>query len=179
MKKIQYMLILFSFILLAKSSIAQTEKQIRNKIERALASYYDTYGRELFSRPQYKNKAYTFGFAISINKKGKIDTIIFSNKTKSLDSLISFKSIAKQLKVSEDIFANDKNTVFVGIALVRREWDNSIDNFYDSYYRHSNPELAGFDQYFYNLIPNIENISYSKSIRLLPAFSLVQMQPKH
>jgi len=177
MKKSRFML-LFVLIFSAMNGNAQTEKQIRNKIELALISYYNISGREVFSLPKYRNKAYTFGFAISLNQIGKIDTVIFTNQTKILDSLISFKSIVKRLKADEYVFTNQKNTIFVGIALVRKNWENTIDNFYDGYHRRIDPELADFNQYFYNIIPDIGKISHSKNVKLLPAFSLVQVQRK-
>jgi len=179
MNKIIKILLLVSFVLLDKTCLAQMNEQSGKNIQRALALYYDTYGRDIFSLPRYKNKAYTFGFAISINQKGKIDTIIFSNKTKALDSLVSFKNIDKELKANQNTFDLKKNTIVVGIVLVRKSWETNIDNLYDNYHRRINPDLADFDQYFYNLIPNIEKISKMKSIRLLPSISLVQMPPKH
>lgn len=169
---------MISSVIFTKESLAQTEKQIRTKVERAISLYYDTYGREVFSLPKYKNKAYIFGFAISINQKGKIDTIVFSNKTKLLDSLVSFKNIVKRLTSDEYVFANEKNTIFVGFALVRKSRDITIDNLYDDYHRRVNPDLADFDQYFYNTVPDIDKISHSKNIKLLPAISLVQVEGK-
>lgn len=163
MEKIKTILII-SILLFATKTHAQSEKAIKIQIERSIASYFNTQGSEFFEKAPYKNSAFTFGIAISINKNGVIDSILYSNKTALLDSIVSFTRIAEMLKDKKimKVFSNHKNTVFLSVVLLRKSWEHSIEN------------LEDFDSYFYNMIPNIDMISRLKKIRVLPAITMVQ-----
>lgn len=173
MKKINFCILLTLFVFCTNLYVsAQVDKRVRTSIEFALISYYNTRGAEVFSKPQYKNKAYIIGFAIRINSVGKVDSVMFTNQTSSLDSIVSFNSIRKEIfnhryKFTAEAFSNYRNTVFVGLALVRKDWEHSIEN------------LAEFDKNFYNAVPNIEQLSKGKNVIFLPTFSMVQMRGSH
>ena len=157
---------------------AQINAKSNSEIELALISYYNTYGGEIYRLPSFKEKAFIYGFAIGINKTGKVDTVIFSNQTKKLDSLVSFKTIRQQLtKVSG--FDQFKNTIIVGLVLIRREQDSAITNFYDPYTRSKHDEKQDFDQYFLGITPDIPDHMKNRKLILLPSFGLVQVKPKY
>jgi hypothetical protein len=149
----------------------------RHQIEGAMLSYYNTYGREYFSL-SLKNKAFAFGFVIGVNKNGKVDTVIFTNQTKKLDSLVSFETMRKKIKRLKG-FETSKNTAIVGVVLIRRERDSAITNFYDHYMRRQYKEIQDFDQYFTGMIPTIPSYLEGRKIILLPAFGFVQVEPKY
>ena len=157
------LLILFSI----SDVCAQNEKAVRTKIEYALISYYNTRCAEIFFQSHYKNNAYIIGFAISVNNVGKVDSVLFTNRTPALDSIVSFNSIKKLFikgPFASEAFLKYKNTVFVGMALIRKDFDYSIDN------------LDEFDKNFLNAVPNIEKISKGKAVQFLPTFSMVQVR---
>ncbi|MGV3547211.1 MAG: hypothetical protein ACO1N4_09125 [Pedobacter sp.] len=168
-------LALFLFMILGyQLAKAQLNEEINNRIERALLSYFNTYGRENYGLPSFREKAYTFGFIISINKTGKVDAVIFSNQTKKLDSLVSFTAIEKGIKQISGLETH-KNTNMIGLVLIRRKQDNAITNFYDAYMRRQYNEKQDFDEYFMTMIPSIPKKLNFRKTQLLPTFTLVQM----
>ncbi|MEJ5996603.1 hypothetical protein WG904_19400 [Pedobacter sp. Du54] len=149
---------------------AQTKHKVYYTIERALQY---PQGMERYGSIQYKNKGYVFGFAISINKLGVIDTVLFSNRTKFLDSLVCFDLVEKRLKQDCKEFSKFMNTVLVGAVLVRRGWDSTIDNLQDTYQKSKARQREDFDSYFNGMIPDIDEISKTKFVKLLPSFLLI------
>ncbi|MFI5450567.1 hypothetical protein ACHMWN_00245 [Pedobacter sp. UC225_61] len=174
-KVLALIVIVFNFLIINNSK-AQEDYQLKFKIENSLYSFFNTYGHDVFSNPKYKDKAYTFGFAISINQHGLVEEVIFSNKTKTLDSLVSFAEITKKLKAQKTAFKSYRNTVLISFVLVRRGWDKNIANFYDKDDLERNPELPDFDTYFYKIMPNIDRINKDKKIKFLQPFSMIQVQ---
>ena len=80
-------------VLSSLSGWSQVTDLLKSRIELALISYYHSQGSVISDLPVYKNKAFSFGFSIFINQRGKIDSITITNKSKTLDSLISFENI--------------------------------------------------------------------------------------
>ena len=172
-KKLIYCL--FGLIILAFGFTQLKAQSIPNNLSLRIRNIiYYAPGHELFSSKNNENKAFTFGMAISINEFGKVDTVIFTNTTKSLDSIVSFKYMTKQLKKEKTIFNPYKNTILVTVVLVRRGWDKHISNFYDYFYKNKYPELSDFDENFFSVLPNIDAISRSKKVKLFPSINFVQ-----
>jgi len=148
---------------------AQKEKVINIQIERSIASYFNTEGSEIFENATYKNRAFTFSIAISVNQNGVIDTILFSNKTPMLDSIVSFKRITEMLKSKKimAVFSNHKNTVLLSTILLRKSWEYRIEN------------VEEFDSYFNKLIPNLDAIGRLKKIKVLPAITMIQVRKQY
>lgn len=156
---------------------SQVTQLLKSRIELALISYYNAQGSGISDLPRYKNKAFCFGFSIFVSQKGNIDSVTFTNKSKALDSLISFKSIENRIRAQEDLFLGHKNSIMVGIALVRNHEDTKIENLYDNVIKRLNPELVDFDSNFYKMLPIIAD-SDPRKVHILPAFSLVQIRGK-
>lgn len=178
-KTFQYYILCASTVLLLGSTKlkAQTSSDNLNLKIRNLIYYAP--GHDLFSNIRFKDKAFTFGIAISINKLGKVDSVIFTNENKLLDSIVSFKYMKRQLMKENAMFVPYKSTVLVTVVLVRRGWDKQIGNFYDNYYKNKNPDLSDFDENLLNLLPNIEKISTAKKVKLLPTINFVQPRAKY
>lgn len=155
-------IILISII--GNKAAAQNEKVIKMQIERSIANYFNTEGSEVFEKVAFKNSAFTFGIAININQYGQIDSVIFSNKTPLLDSIVCFKRITEMLKSKKimEVFSGHKNTIILSIVLLRKSWEDSIEN------------IKEFDVYFRNMIPNLEGLGSSKKIKILPAITMIQ-----
>ena len=170
-------ILLTLLVLSSLTGWSQVTDLLKSRIELALISYYNAQGSIISDLPIYKNKAFSFGFSIFINQRGKIDSITFTNKSKTLDSLISFGNIEKRIRTQEDLFLGHKNSIMVGIALVRNHEDTKIENLYDNIVKGSNPALVDFDNSFYKMLPFIPDKDPRK-IYLLPAFSLVQVRGK-
>lgn len=123
--------------------------------------------------PEYFQKGFVFGLAISVNGQGRVDSVAFTNRTKILDSLVLFKRVAENFKKDKKSFLNHKNTVFVTLVLVRRGYDDAISNFPDAFQKKRYTELINFDDYFINAMPDISGLNVKKKIVVIPTIGLI------
>jgi hypothetical protein len=170
-----YLTLTCMLLLFVKHADAQQSKA-HSKINKVLAESF-VYNHGIFDDERYKNVGFTFGVAVCINAQGRVDSVIFSNRTKTLDSLVMFKRVSDQLKSDKTTFLSHKNSVLVSLVLLRRSWDESISNFADRSQREWNPDRTNFDDYFNKAMPDIGSLSEKRKVKLLPTFSLVQGKP--
>ena len=171
MKKIALIAVCFFGFTLQKSNAQKTVAYRKLELTLSRAFIYDG---DIIQHQQYKNKAFVFGIAVCVNNLGMVDSLIFTNRTKTLDTLMLFDWITKELKKDQISFVAHKNTILVSVALVRRGWDSTIDNFYNS----NSNEKTDFDEYFYNILPNVDGVKGGRRVKLLPSIGLVQVKPQ-
>lgn len=169
-------LLWFLFLSFNYSAMAQ-QSGIHAKIERLLVEARPYNELADFS-PQYFQKGFVFGLAVSVNGQGRVDSVLFTNRTKILDSLMLFKRTTENFKKDKKSFLHHKNTVFVTLVLVRRDYDAAISNFPDAFQKQRYTELINFDDYFMNAMPDISTISIKKKVVLLPTTNLNFFKPQ-
>lgn len=171
-----YISILFILLLNFNRTSAQ-QKELHHQVERALRNA-TAYNAAIDLSPQYQQKGFVFGLAIRINAQGRADSVLFTNRTNILDSLVLFKSVTENLKKDKKSFLNYKNSVLVSLVLVRRGYDPAISNFPDAFQRSYSPENISFDEYFAKAMPDVGRLSANKKIILLPTINLIFAKPQ-
>ncbi len=170
--KTYILLLALSVLLFTERTNAQTNKA-HKKIEKSLNEAF-VYNGGIFEAEEYRNLGFTFGLAVCINGNGRVDSVIYSNRTPLLEKLVLFNRITTLLKNDKATFINHKNSVLVSLVLLRRSWDNSIANFADKNQQKWNPERTNFDDYFYQAMPQLGIFGEKRKVVLLPTFSMVQ-----
>ena len=172
-----YTSILFLLLFLSFNNAIAQQNEVHDQIQKSLIDA-TAYNAIIDLSPQYRQKGFVFGVALSVNAQGRVDSVIFTNRTKILDSLVLFKRATEMLKKDKKSFLGHKNTVLVSLVLVRREYDSSISNFPDDFQKKRYTELINFDDYFKNAMPDINGISIKKRIVLLPTMTLIFSKPQ-
>ena len=156
--------IYFFLVLLLSWAGVQAQDPVRRAIERTFLVHLPNRGAELMKTGDYKNKGFIFGIAIGINKLGLVDTVMFSNQTKELDSIFNFAAVTRKLKENKTAFRNEKNTLLVTNVFIRRAWDYQIDN------------VEAFDKYFNNLLPELGALQNTRKIKLIKTINMSQVK---
>lgn len=160
MKKNLY---LFLILLISWAGV-KAQDPVKRAIERTFFVHLPNRGAELMKTEPYKNKAFIFGIAIGVNKLGLVDTVMFSNQTKELDSIFNFAKVALALKNNKIAFRNEKNSLLVTNVFIRREWDDQIDN------------VKAFNEYFNNLLPELGDLLNTRKIKLIKSINMTQVK---
>jgi hypothetical protein len=73
----------------------------------------------LYLKEEHKNEFVTFSFAISVNSKGMVDSIRFSDTVNDeFKKSVDFKKIDQQFKADRKTFISYKNSLFFGMVLI-------------------------------------------------------------
>lgn len=77
----------------------------------------------------YKDKAFSFSVAVQINKRGTVDSVIFSEKSRLyLGLLINFEKVVQQLKEDKKSFLKNKGEYLVMPVFIMRGDSNTANN---------------------------------------------------
>lgn len=159
-------------LFLSLNSAMAQKSDMHSKIEKLLLDAR-AYNGFIELSPEYFQKGFVFGLAVSVNDKGMVDSVVFTNQTKTLDSLVLFKRASENFKKDKKSFLGHKNTVFVTLVLVRRGYDDAITNFPDAFQKKRYSELINFDDYFINAMPDVSGLSLKKKVVVIPTIPLV------
>jgi hypothetical protein len=165
-------LTLLWLLFLSFTSVMAQQNAMHAKIEKSLLNA-GAYNGFIELSPEYFQKGFVFGLAVSVNAQGRVDSVLFTNRTKILDSLVLFKRAGENFKKDKKSFLGHKNTVFVTLVLVRRGYDAAISNFPDAFQKKRYTELINFDDYFINAMPDVSGLSIKKRIVVIPTIGLI------
>lgn len=126
----------FVFLILSYTFISTSYAQLPSRLDKYLANLIMV-DRGLYLSDEYKSKSYIFCIGISVNQKGMVDSVSYSDGTiLFLNRLIDFKKITSSLKKEKQLFLNYKNKVLVlPVFLVRGDSGlaDNLDTMEDSW----------------------------------------------
>lgn len=114
--------------LIALLSLLTSVKAQNQKIRSIIRKLLVPTERTFFQEDQNKHAFLTYSFAISINSKGIVDSVNFSNTINdNLKQYVDVKKINQQLKGDTKSFVNYKNTLFFGMVMITNGEENYLN----------------------------------------------------
>ena len=160
----KYILLCLLFLFTINIAKAQNNKMYEN-LNKLIT--FDVHFLE--TNPNYLNKSFMFFIAISVNKNGVVDTVIYNAKNHGYEKdpiyvLLDFEKIAKTIKSNKKDFLLNKNEVLVLLTYLRNGHDDDIKNAndLDFTWRNLHKELYKFrdKKKLIFLEPNVINYSW-------------------